>query len=330
MLPSLLCTVLWYSTRAGGGQTVWVHKFPPDYGGSLVRGLPTSAFISDRRMDFLEQNFTHRPKDVWVVTYQKTGTTWMQYTVLQILGYPSPSGGTIEFFQQSPWPETETGPIAMSVENLERSDYAKDGYRVLKSHWPRKDYLVSLPVTSKIIYVMRRVEDVLISYWHHIHNLYFIYRIERGKMSWDQYFTKFIEGDVENGCYFEHVASFWKKRSDPNIQIVRYEDMRHDNAKTVQAIAKFIGVTVSDARRAEILHATSLKEMKKMAQSGVVDTIFKWIGAFRGEHIRSGGTGKKENLVSAAQIAKLVEKYNAVLKPLGVPFEYMFHPTESA
>ena len=162
-----------------GSQTRWVHKLPPDWGGSLVRGLPTNFPITDRRMDFLEDNFTHNPKDIWVVTYQKTGTTWMQYTVLQILGYPK-IGSFFDFWMKaSPWPEMAHGLISLSPEALGRSEYANaDGYRCFKSHWPRRDYLAKLPATSKIIYVMRRAEGVAISYWHHIFNYHFYYWME--------------------------------------------------------------------------------------------------------------------------------------------------------
>lgn len=327
LLPAAVMYLLWRDSQPpSGSQARWVHKLLPDWGGSLVRGLPTNSPITDRRMDFLEENFTHHPKDVWVVTYQKTGTTWMQYTVLQILGYPK-IGSLFDLWRiHSPWPEVAHSIIASSEEYLQRSEYASaDGYRCFKSHWPRQNFLTKLPAASKIIYVMRRAESVAISYWHHIYTYYLYYYIEPGGMSWDQYFEKFIHGDLENGDYFEHVASFWKVRDDPNVLIVRYEDMKGDMASAVRRVAGFLGVTLNDAQVAEILEATSLKAMKRWSE-GPLDKFLRWIGATRGEHIRSGNEGAKENLVTASNHKKLVARYDAVLKPLGVPFEYMFEP----
>ena len=91
MLPWTFQRLFWYTNRPPAGQAIHVPKFLPDIHDNLVRGIPTNSFITDRRMDYLEQNFTHVPGDVWVVTYQKVGTTWTQYIVTLLLGHPQAS-----------------------------------------------------------------------------------------------------------------------------------------------------------------------------------------------------------------------------------------------
>merc|ERR1711920_722185 len=108
------------------------------------------------------------------------------------------------------------GILSKTFEELQKSAQGPD-MRCFKSHWPRRDFFAALPNTSKVIYVMRDVESIAVSYWHHIYNLFGVYWIGEGgqAMAWDDYFEKFIHGDVENGDYMEHVASWWKHRDDP-------------------------------------------------------------------------------------------------------------------
>lgn len=323
-LPWAVLRLLWLEMQPPGTQARWVHKLKPDWGGSLVRGLPTNYFISDERMDFLEQNFTHTAADVWVVTYQKVGTTWTQYIVTQLMGQPK-AGSLFDIIGTGcPMAEVGQGILSVSTDALQRSASAGRP-RCFKSHWPRRDFFAKLPPTSKVIYVFRRAEEVAMSYWHHILNIYFYYWMNPEDLPWDTYFAKFIAGDAENGDYFEHVASWWEVRGEPNVLILRYEDLKQDISGTVRRIADFIGADVDDVRVAEVVETTSLKSMKKL-KDGWVDRFLDWVGAFRGEHIRKGGEGPTERLVTPAQRDQLVARHNSVLKPIGMPFDYMFDP----
>lgn len=270
--------LLYYLNRpATGTQTLWIPRTLPDFHGNLVRGdYKVNGPMTDKRMDFLEHNFTHRPGDVWLTTYQKVGTTWTQYVITQLLGHPKVND-LFDIVKYCPWPEVGFGIMGTTEDDLQQSE-AGVGNRCFKSHWARRDLFSKLPATSKVIYVLRDVEKVAVSYWHHIFNFFFYYWITPDDMSWDIYFEKFIEGDVENGDYFEHVASWWKVRENPNVLILRYEDMKRDAAGSVKHIAAFIGVPVDDSRLAEIVKETRLESMKAWNDS-LLQSFLKWTGA---------------------------------------------------
>lgn len=141
-------------------------------------------------------------------------------------------------------------------------------------------------------------------------------------MTWDQYFDKWFHGDLQNGGYFEHVASWWEVRGYENTLFLRYEDLKADTAATIRRIATFIGTPLDDARLADILDATTKENMRKWNQ-GLVDRFFISMGVMKGDHVRKDGA-KKAVPCTDAQRAMVVDKYEALLKPLGVPFEYMF------
>lgn len=320
-LPWMVQALFWYAHQAPAGQAIHTPKFPPDIGDSLVRGIPTNSFITDRRMDFLENNFTHSTDDVWIITYQKVGTTWTQYIVSLLQGNPRETS-MIDLFHRCPWPEVGVGIVSTSSDVLQQSASTAKGPRCFKSHWPRKGFFNTLPDSSKVIYVLRDAESVAVSYWNHIFNFYGFYRLKDGDMTWDQYFDKWFHGDLQNGGYFEHVASWWEARSNSNIMFLRYEDLRADTGATIRRISSFIGKPVDDATLADVLDATSKDNMRKWNE-GAVDWFLIKMGIMKGDHVRKDGA---KSLVSCTdgQRALMVDKYEALLKPLGMPFEYMF------
>lgn len=277
--------------------------------------------MTDRRMDFLEQSFTHVPGDVWVITYQKVGTTWTQYIVSLLMGHPA-VGSWFDLFDKCPWPEVDVGPFATTMDDLQRSAVNATALRCFKSHWPRQGFFAQLPESSKVIYVFRDAESVAVSYWHHILNIFGAYWVRPGDMTWDQYFEKWFAGDTQNGGYFEHVASWWEVLDRPNVLPLRYEDLRGDTRGSIRRIAEFIGVSLSDSREAEILEATSKPKMQAWNE-GLVDKLMIRLGIMSGDHVRKDGA-KKSVGFSEEQRSRAVERYEALLKPLGVPFEYMF------
>lgn len=107
--PWVCQRIFWYTSRPPSGQKIHAPRFPPDFHSNVVRGIPTSAFITDNRMDFLEKEFVHVPGDVWVVTYQKVGTTWTQFIVTLLLGHPDPGSGCREFRHLNECPTEVSG-----------------------------------------------------------------------------------------------------------------------------------------------------------------------------------------------------------------------------
>lgn len=318
-------TLCWYSyvALAPSGHKRYVPKFPPDMYDYNVRGKPVAMSVTDRRVDFLENEFRHQPGDVWLSSYYKVGSVWTQYVLSMVLGN-SRAATYHDLLQSCPWPESDFGLFAHSEKALQKTMGPKP--RCFKTHWPRQDFMETLPNTSKVIYVLRDAESVAISYWHHVFSWYGDNWLEDGDMTWNQFFHKWLHGDVQMGGYFEHVASWWKARNDTNILFLRYEDMKVDTAATVQRIIDFLGAQVDQERVAQILDATSKTNMRKWHDTFIAKFL-KYMGIMRGEHVRL--KGNESVRCTDEQRASMLEKYEAVLKPLGMPVEYMFankHP----
>ena len=169
---------------------------------------------------------------------------------------------------------------------------------------------------GKYIYVIRNPKDVLVSYFHHDRNIPFNPLYE-----WDEYFEKFMRGDVDFGNYFDHVLSWWAHKDDDNVLVLKYEDMKKDLPSAVATIAKFIGQDISKELVEEIAHKTTFENMKKDSTAN-----YEWMKKFAKpggtDFMRKGVVGDWKNYFTPEQTARLDAVYNEKMKGTGIDLEF--------
>ena len=103
--------------------------------------------------------YNHRPGDIIVSTSYKTGTTWMQTIVANLLYQDGEMPAPVTVM--APWLDMSLPPLEEIVQGLE----AQTGRRALKTHLP----LDGLPYfdTARYIVVGRDIRDVFMSIWNH-------------------------------------------------------------------------------------------------------------------------------------------------------------------
>ena len=105
--------------------------------------------------------FEFRDGDIVITTYAKSGTTWMQQIVSQLI-FDGAEG--IEIHKLSPWVDSRLVP-AEALEALEQQTHR----RFVKTHLP-VDALVFSP-RAKYLYVGRDGRDAAWSFFNHFANL---------------------------------------------------------------------------------------------------------------------------------------------------------------
>ena len=202
--------------------------------GSRALGAATGALdVAVRNLDnarrianFLrgQMEFRARHDDVFISSYPRSGTTLTQW-ILYLLTHeeqPDPDHLT----KVSPWFERSLAIGELTADDLERFPSP----RVFKSHLPRE----WLPDGARYIYVERDVQDVLVSYFH-------FYRAYLGfQGSLDDFHRRFMDGRVQYGSWFDHVAGWRAHAGDPDVLIVRYEDLVRSRKETIVRIVEFL------------------------------------------------------------------------------------------
>lgn len=201
---------------------------------SRVLGVATSALDAAvhnldnarRIANFLRgrMEFEVRPSDVFISSYPRSGTTLTQW-ILYLLTHEEQDDPT-HLTKVSPWFERSLAIGEFDAADLERFPSP----RIFKSHLPRQ----WLPDGAKYIYVERDALDVLVSYFH----FYRAYLGYTGTL--DAFYERFMDGRVQYGSWFEHVAEWRERAADPDVLVVRYEDLLNDRKASIERLVEFL------------------------------------------------------------------------------------------
>ena len=194
-------------------------------------------------------SFRPRPSDVFIATYPKCGTTWLQQ-----IAHGLRTRGDMNFREITevvPWLEVCLD-LGMDPNGEQRAEP-----RLFKSHltWDL------IPKGGKYICVVRDPKDVLISQYHIWEGWFF----ERGTISLEDSARAFFTAPQLPLRYWNHILSWWPQRNNPNVLLLSYESMKQDSARAVEAVAEFLGVPLDQPLREIVLRQSSIAFMKQHA-----------------------------------------------------------------
>ncbi|GBN58564.1 Sulfotransferase family cytosolic 1B member 1 [Araneus ventricosus] len=218
-----------------------------------IRGLPFPKapwFTAKNIEDALD--YVPHDGDIIIASYPKTGTNWLQYIVFQIIskGELFPSFNDC-VYKHAPFLEM-TGTAVL--ENLEKP-------RLYKHHIPYN--MVQKNEKAKYIYIYRKPEDTVISFYHFARNL----REDAPEL--DEFFEDFISGNTEYGHYLDHVLAYFAHKDDENVLLVSYERLLRNKREEILRISKYLGeeyfqsLSENDSIMEKVLEHTSFDYMKK-------------------------------------------------------------------
>ena len=255
--------------------------------------LAVPPFCLPERYAALESEaFTPRPDDIVIATFSKSGTTWLQNTVYNLLGCPN---GPIEKINKStPWLQSVFGVTLDEIEEMK-------GPRVFKTH----DYWSWMPEklreTARFIYCSRNPKDQAVSYFHHMKTLKDIcYGEKCGGMTFNEYFDQiYTQKDVaEFGLWEDHNVEWLEQSSRKNILFLTYEDLKEDTEREIRKISEFLGLSLDEERIGHTLNESRFEHMKNSNNLNL-----SWLTGGSSEYIRKGQVGGWVDYLSEEQSA---------------------------
>ena len=246
--------------------------------------------------------FEPRTDDIFIVTYPKSGTTWLQQIVYQLTG-----DGNMDI------PHIRTVSPYFDVDLMASPDQFRQlpSPRIFKSHGTFNE--VYNP-KSRFIYVMRHGVDVAHSYYHH-------YRCYNGfSGAFDVFFRAFVNGRIDGRSWFRHVSEWLSQSGRTNILVLRFEDLRQDLPSQVRRIAEFCQIPLSEALMERVVGQSSLAFMKAH------EAQFEWAtgglyakGMTLNDFIRSGGHGRwRVETLDSRLLESYTRQFERFLRDLNV------------
>jgi aryl sulfotransferase len=256
--------------------------------------------LDSPRWDYFET----RPGDILITTAYKSGTTWMQTIVANLLFQDGDIPGAI--MDISPWIDMRTRPF----EEIVARTAAQTHRRFLKTHLA----LDGLPYKEDMqyIYVGRDLRDVFMSLWNHYsgHSDAAFETLNNPKTLvgepfprppddprtlWKQWVNRgWFEWEHEGWPYFSashHAQTWWDYRHLDNLLFVHFADLLAQPDVEIQRIADFLEIPVASDSLERIVEAVSFKSMKANSDAVVGAAAAFWEGGSK-RFVNKGTNGR--------------------------------------
>ena len=248
-------------------------------------------------------DFRFRDDDIVIGTYAKSGTTWTQQIIAQLL-FEGAEGLNVS--EMSPWLDLRVPPKVVKLEAVE----AQQHRRFIKTHLP-VDALVFSP-KAKYVYIGRDGRDVVWSmYNHHAKANDVWYQalndtpgrvgppIEPPPDSVRQYFQEWLSRDGHPFWpFWDNVRSWWEIRTQPNVLLLHFAALKADMPGQIRRLAAFLEIAIREDRWPAIVEHCGFDYMKRHAgEVAPVGGIF-WEGGAE-TFINKGTNGRWRDVLSA-------------------------------
>ncbi len=253
-------------------------------------------------------DFEFRDDDIVIATWAKSGTTWLQQIVAQLIFEGVEDVAVVDI---APWldfclvPEEET--LAMLDAQTHR--------RFIKTHLPVESLVFS--PKAKYLYIARDGRDAIWSAHNHMVNLTpeVIDQLSAlagweeysgGPPSADirQYFHDLLDQDWHPWWpFWSHIQSWWDIRDLPNVLLLHFGNLKTDMPGEMRRIASFLDIEVDEALWPVLVEHCTFDYMKEHATVIVAKLADIFVGGGN-TLIHKGTNGRWRDTLTPEDIEK--------------------------
>ncbi len=181
--------------------------------------------------------------DIMIVSYPKSGNTWMRFLLGNIL-YDDLNFANME----------NLIPDLYVVSNKDLQNFKRP--RIIKSH----EYFD--PRYKKIIYIVRDPRSIAVSYYYHSIKMNNI----SNDMNFSEFLDLFLDGEVDSFASWDENFKSWnctKAENSNEFLLVKYEDLISNTFGEMQKVLIFLNITKEDNVISKGIEKSSFSSMKK-------------------------------------------------------------------
>ena len=253
-------------------------------------------------------DFPFRDDDIIIATYAKTGTTWVQQIISQLL-FNGEEG--LPVADMAPWLDLRIPPNEVKLAAVE----AQTHRRFMKTHLPVDALVFSEKV--KYIYIARDGRDVLWSLYNHHPTANDAWyealndtpglvgpRMEKPAGSIVEYYHDWLDQDgYPFWSFWENITSWWDIRDLPNVNLIHFGALKEDMPGEIRKIAAYLEIDIDESKWDTILHHCSFDYMKANATAAVPLGGAFWDGGAE-QFIHKGVNGRWRDTLSDIEVGK--------------------------
>jgi len=266
------------------------------------------------------QNMEVGEKDVWIVTYPRSGTTWTQEILWNIRnGVNVEKSKKIDIDLKFDFLDMDFLDEIDSDGNTDTamSKFGKE--RNIKTHLPFSLLPKDLLEKAKVVYVGRNPKDVVVSYFHHQR----LVKSSSPDLEFKDFVGLFMAELIKEDPYAGNIKEAWMKRDHPNLLFLWYEDMKRDLPAALRTISAFLGKPLTEEDINTLADHVSIDNMKKNPAVNHKDRHEKGVFLAGESFVRSGISGGWTKYFSEELEKEFDTWIEQKFKNSGIPFKYV-------
>ncbi|XP_026851829.2 sulfotransferase 2B1-like isoform X1 [Electrophorus electricus] len=271
--------------------------------------LPKVAH-SENSLNYFE-TFVVQDDDIFIISYPKSGTTWMQEIIPLLL-----NGGdltpvqTIPNWDRVPWLEETRAAVVMDKLSSPRAIVSHMPYHLMPSTF--------FSSKAKVVYIARNPKDVLVSSFHYHRMASFL----DDPGTFEEFINKFQTGQVLFGKWTDHVKSWKSPDLGDRILYITYEELVQDLRGGIERILCFLGRQLSEDALDHVIEHCQFKNMKHNKMSNYSLVPQEIMDSSKSPFLRKGIAGDWKNHFSPEMEAKFNAAINEEMKGSGIRFSW--------
>ncbi len=275
---------------------------------------------------------------IWLASYPKSGNTWVRSFLHNLLrGGSAPvdvnrmtdfclgESDAAWYAPRSPKPVDELAPEELAaIRPLVHNDFTKafpDSVFVKTHNFLGESFghpIHNMDVTAGGIYILRNPLDVVLSATHHF------------GLSIDEAIDFLANDEAVSGGRDKHVLEYlsswsvhvrsWTQNPNPQLLVVRYEDLLAKPRKHFKQVANFLGLKPPAERLERAIRFSSFKSLKAQEQK----TGFREKPKHADSFFREGKADQWRENLTEDQIRRIISDHREQMERFGyIPKEYL-------
>lgn len=187
------------------------------------------------------QNVPIYTNDVFVISYPRSGNTWVRFLLANLIQYESE--GPVDFHS--------VHRVIPGIEKEEHREMLRKMAppRLITSHDPYN------PAFKRVIYILRDGRDVMVSYYYYL----------TGQGGFKGSFLEFLsKKDLYPCLWHEHVDSWLRRQNQCELLLIRYEDLLQQPEIDLERMARFAGLPCERERLRWAISNARFDTMRKV------------------------------------------------------------------
>jgi aryl sulfotransferase len=217
----------------------------------------------------------------------------------------------------SPWFDARVEPVDEVVARLESQSHR----RFMKTHTPADG--IPWFSTGRYVVMGRDGRDAFMSQCNHMEHLRADVRAQvdaaaaadglPAMPAWNGDVHEFFAAWLDQGELFEHIATYWERREQPNVLFSHHADFTADLAGEMRRVADFLEIEVPERSWPDVVDRCRFDQMRRRGQE---IGQFGWI--FEGgtnSFLFKGTNGRWREVLDDGELAAYERRASARLSP---------------